>query len=117
MKKAKFLVLCIVLAAVIAIAAYTPGLFKSKDESVQSKKEAVIHPGTIMLSEPQTDEEYDSRSPEEVCRELLLEAQVPSKDTKCEITKAVRIDGAATLEQCPTGTSLAGCFSCTFECK
>jgi hypothetical protein len=37
---------------------------------------------------------------------------------KCSIINSTRIDNSQNPdEECPTELSIAGCFSCTFDCK
>jgi len=69
---------------------------------------------TMTTTLPQGDEIRDERTPAEACDPLLEE-----KYRGCRLVYSERIDASAPdyLERCAKGGSVAGCFSCTFECN
>ncbi|MFA6527923.1 MAG: hypothetical protein WCT46_00055 [Candidatus Gracilibacteria bacterium] len=77
----------------------------------------------VMRSIPQGDIVYDSRTAEEACTEYLYDLQKTDyyQDYFCSLYSSERIDsGTATetdLAKCTDGLSIAGCFSCLFECR
>jgi hypothetical protein len=75
-------------------------------------------PQIIKRSVSQGDEVYDSRSPVEACNSLIKDIQDSNPTLNCQLIDSKRIDsGEGVDSECVDGASIAGCFSCTFECK
>jgi hypothetical protein len=75
-------------------------------------------PKIIKRSVLQGDEIYDPRSPVEACNSLTEEIQDSNHDLNCQLIDSKRIDSYEDFDrECVDGASIAGCFSCTFECK
>lgn len=119
-KKLLFLLLGIIIIILIVVGIYYSDLFKKNniDSSQTSDSFKNLKPGIIKISEGQGDEVYDDRSPIEVCDSILKQIQDLNSNLECQIINSTRIDARTNFEkECPTEYSIAGCFSCTFDCK
>jgi len=100
-----------------------PQYFGLKDKQCQLVAENNATPKTIKMSEMQGDYVYDTRTPGEVCDSLLQEVQDSNPNLNCRVVVEKRIDFVdvdyqnVLEEECVDGYSIAGCYSCTFECK
>jgi hypothetical protein len=76
-------------------------------------------PQIIKRSVLQGDEIYDPRLPVEACNSLAKEIQDSKPNLNCQLSDSKRIDSYHQDfdRECVDGASIAGCFSCTFECK
>ena len=75
-------------------------------------------PQIIKRSVLQGDEIYDPRLPVEACNSLAKEIQDSKPNLNCQLIDSKRIDSYQDFDrECVDGASIAGCFSCTFECK
>lgn len=109
----KFLLLSFVLIAV---------LFSGCAETNNSEENSAS-PIIIKKSVGQGDEDYDMSMPAEVCGSLLEEFHDSSPALDCHIIVEKRVDyvdvdyADELKKECPSGYSIAGCYSCVFECK
>lgn len=80
-------------------------------------------PITLKTAVGQTDKSYDTRMPEEVCNIRQQQIQTYNPSLLCELTSSKRIDYSEEINldyfssECVDSLSLAGCFSCFFECQ
>ena len=74
-------------------------------------------PKTIERSVVQGDYVKDSRSPIEACNSIIQEVQDSNPNLNCRLIDSKRIDFSDDWDECIDGASIAGCFTCTFECK
>ena len=102
----KLIISLVMTLAIISIAIII--FFSSTNTSPQIIKRSVL----------QGDEIYDPRSPVEACNSLIKEIQDSKPNLNCQLIDSKRIDSYQDFDrECVDGASIAGCFSCTFECK
>jgi hypothetical protein len=71
-------------------------------------------PKIIERSVMMGDYVVDTRSPEEACGGITQEVQDSNSGLKCRLIDS---DVPEDSSECIDGASIAGCFTCTFECK
>lgn len=76
-----------------------------------------ISPKIINRSIPQGDFVKDTRSPIEACNSIIKEVQGSNPNLNCRLIDSKRIDSPDDWKECVDGASIAGCFTCEFECK
>ena len=108
----------ITLLLVIVIILFSGCSTKKQSSYATSNQFTNLKSGIIKISEGQGDEVYDDRSPADVCNSMLNQIQDSNPDMECQVINSGRVDNPQNPEkECPTESSIAGCFSCTFDCK
>jgi len=66
---------------------------------------------------PQGDFVLDESLPDDACGAIIQEVQNANPKLYYVLIHSERIDLDDNLDECVDGASVAGCFSCIFECK
>ncbi len=102
MKKGFLIVIILAIILVLLIV-----IFSFKDNS----------PKIIERSVSQGDYVRDDRSTIEACNSIIQEVQNSNPNLNCKLIDSKRVDSPDDYKKCVDGASIAGCFTCTFECK